>query len=339
MCQGMDPRSSSTLKDWFLRIIRTPLLGKLVVLDLVLNLVTFMFLQRTPPDLQEEVTLLSLCAVLVLNVALVGLALQPLQTLEQTARQVSRGSYAVRTQMPWMADRNLVRIGAALDGLLDRVVQERAQARALAAQVVTAGDLERARIARELHDGTAQSLAALDMMLSATSVVIDVPEAREQITAMQQIVGEALQEIRALCQDVHPRVLDDLGLEAALRSLVRRAGARTGAELDCILEGLDAPTSREVASVAYRVVQEAVSNALKHGEPSRVTVTLRHTGDRLELCVSDDGRGFDPGAPLEGGLGVFVMDERVSLVGGIFEIDSRRGGGTVVRASLPTEGP
>lgn len=323
---------------WFARAARTPLLAKLVVMDLVLNALTFMLLQWTPLDLQQEVALVALCLVLVLNVALVRWALQPLEALEATTRQVSQGDYAARTRLPWMADRNLSRIAATLDALLDRVVRDRAQVRALAAQAVAAGDTERARIARQLHDGTAQSLAALDMLLSATIPTLEVDAARERLIEMQRIVGESLTEVRTLAHEVHPRVLDDLGLEAAIRSLVRRRGRdTTGTEIDCQFDGPAGELPRDVSSVAYRVVQEAVHNALKHGAPSRIQVSVRRTPATLEIEVRDDGRGFAQPLPHGPGLGLFVMDERVGLVDGSFSIESAVGRGTVVRTILPLE--
>lgn len=326
------------MTGWLTRITRTPLLGKLVVMDLALNAVAVFALQFTPPELQEELTLLSLLVVVVLNVALVGWALSPLAVLEQTTRQVSSGDYDARTSMPWMADRNLVRIGDTLDALLDTVVRDRARVRALAAQVVAAGDQERARIARELHDGTAQSLAALDMLLTATLGEVDKPSTRERLVSMQQVVAEALQEVRALCHDVHPRVLDDLGLQAALASLIRRSRERTEATIE-LVHIVEHPVRREVASVVYRVAQEAVHNALKHGAPTRIEVTLREQEGRLELRVRDDGVGFDAAqlSEQDTGLGLFVMDERVSLVAGDFSIDSAPNQGTTILASIPLE--
>ncbi|MCA9567788.1 MAG: sensor histidine kinase [Myxococcales bacterium] len=323
-----------TVTGWIARVTRTPLLGKLLVMDAALNVVAFLALHTTPPDLQEEVALLSLGVVLVLNLVLVGWALQPLQVLEETTWQVSQGDFGARARMPWIADRNLVRIGSTLNALLERIVSDRARVRSLAAQVVAAGDHERARIARELHDGTAQSLAALDMLLTATLGEVERPETRERLVAMQQIVGEALQEVRTLSHDVHPRVLDDLGLQAALASLVRRSRALTDAVVELQTSGLDEDLPREVASVAYRVVQEALHNALKHGEPTRVEVEVDAAEGRVRLRVHDDGVGFDA-AGEAGGIGLFVMDERVGLVEGTLSIVSEPGSGTEVSAVLP----
>ena len=161
------------------------------------------------------------------NAALVAWALRPLHVLEHTARRVSRGEYSARAEMPALADRNLTRIGDTLNELLDRVEAERARVRALATELVAAGDQERARIARELHDGTAQSLSALDMLMSSTLAVGADAATAERVGVMRDIVTEALSEVRALTHTVHPRVLVDLGLPAAIDFLARRT--RVGA--------------------------------------------------------------------------------------------------------------
>lgn len=323
---------------WAARLLRTPLLTKLIFLDLGINLATVGVLQATPPHLADQVTLGSLLVVLVLNAALVAWALRPLGVLEAATRRVSAGDFSARVEMPWLADRNLVRIGDTLDELLDRVASERARVRSLAAQVVAAGDQERARIARELHDGTAQSLSALEMLVASTlgGSPPPPPELAERLAVMREIATEALTEVRALSHTVHPRVLDDLGLKAALEWLARRT--RVGAELDVVVDGaLPEPLPGAVCSVLYRVAQEAIHNAVKHGGARTVHVELSARDGAIELAVSDDGRGFDRREvdAKRGGMGLFVMEERVGLMDGRIEIASTPGTGTVVRATIP----
>jgi signal transduction histidine kinase len=274
--------------------------------------------------------------------------LQPLQVIEDTARRVSDGHFDARVGvLPGLADGNLARIAQTLDGLLDRVASERARVRTLAAQVVKAGDAERARIARELHDGTAQQLTALEMLL--TSAQADAPQSAlaERLSLMHSIATESLAEVRNLSHTVHPRVLDDLGLPAALEWLARRSGAP---ELTVhVLCEVDGQIPAPLASVLYRVTQEALQNAIRHGAARHVDVTVRHVDGCVELRIEDDGRGFDGARPpadaasgLDGvptgrqpGMGLFVMQERVSLLDGQLTIDSRPGAGTRILARLP----
>lgn len=321
---------------WWARLLRTPLLTKLVLLDLVVNVLTFAGLQAAPLEWVEELTFLSLAVVLVLNAGLVAVALRPLAALEQTARRVSAGEYTARTRMPPLTDRNLARIGATFDTLLDRVQAERSRVRALATELVAAGDRERAHIARELHDGTAQSLSALDMLLVTT--LADAPEGpvRSRLESMREIVSEALREVRALSQAVHPRVLDDLGLPAALQHLARRTNQQFPVEVALEVVG-DRPIPAACGSVLYRVAQEAIHNAVKHAKVEQIRVRLSLADDRAELWIEDLGVGFDRGGPAtdHGGMGLFVMEERVSLLDGRLTIDSRPGQGTTIHAVLP----
>lgn len=318
------------------RLRRVPLLTKIVVLDLVINVGTFVLLQQTPPELVQSVTLVSLVVVLVLNGALVAWALKPLQVIETAARRVSAGEFGARVgTMPALADRNLLRIADTIDGLLDRVAAERARVRTLAAQVVKAGDAERARVARELHDGTAQQLSALEMLLSSAHTESSGTPLADRLDLMRSIAREALAEVRSLSHTVHPRVLDDLGLAAALEWLARRSGgASTAIVIDCAVPGeLPSP----IASVLYRVTQEALSNAIRHAEARRVYVQVSRLGDAVHLTVTDDGRGFERDAidRARRGMGLFMMEERVSLFDGRLDIESRPGAGTRIHARLP----
>jgi two-component system, NarL family, sensor kinase len=147
--------------------------------------------------------------------------------------------------------------------------------------------------------------------------------------------------VRLLSITMHPRVLDDLGLPAALKHLAREMKRNGEIEFH-----VDAPAStpmlaREHASVLYRVAQEAVVNAVRHGGPSSVWIRLDVEGGDATLEVSDDGSGFDSTVVSRdaAGLGIFSMRERAALVGGSFELTSRPGAGTRVRATVPSTSP
>jgi signal transduction histidine kinase len=337
--QAQEPQPMDALDRVGLRgILRVPLLAKLVVLDVAINLAALIVMRKSPPDYIEEVSTLSLVLVLILNAALVAWALKPLQVLEETARRVSEGDFAARAQLPALADRNLLRIGDTLNALIDRVTAERGRVRARAAELVATGDRERAHIARELHDGTAQSLSALDMVLA--SMLADPASAplRDRLQAVRDIAVDSLAEVRTLSHNVHPRVLDDLGLPAALEFLARRAVGKSGPSVDVEVAGtVELPST--VASVLYRVGLEAVHNAIRHASAHRIRVMLEASAERAILRVVDDGRGFDRAAVDERrrGIGLFVMEERVSLVDGHLQIRSTPGSGTEVRAEIPLE--
>ncbi|HEX6049203.1 MAG TPA: sensor histidine kinase, partial [Gemmatimonadaceae bacterium] len=145
-----------------------------------------------------------------------------------------------------------------------------------------------------------------------------------------------LEEVRMLAHTVHPRVLDDLGLPAALRRLARefQTTSRATIAIDADESGAQVPPT--LASVLYRVAQEAINNAVRHASPTNVEVRLTTSASEVTLEVMDDGRGFDvdEAERRRPGMGLFTMRERVSLVNGTFTIDSSPGRGTKVVVTL-----
>jgi signal transduction histidine kinase len=325
---------------WARQLASVPLLQKLVVADLIINIGAFVAVQRAPIGLAAEITVAALLATLVLNAALVVWALRPLRKLEETAARVTHGDLDARVASSPLADRNIVRIGTALNELLDAVTADRRRLRQLAAQVISAGDEERAHIARELHDSTAQSLSALEFMLTASLRDAAAAPVHDRLRLMHEVTREALAEVRALSHNVHPRVLDDLGLAAALEFLARRTRETTEARVH-VTSDVRAPVPPSVASVVYRVAQEAVRNAVRHAAPRDVHLTVVADADRVTLEVADDGRGFDVDRTFgeRRGMGLFVMRERVALVDGTLDVASRPGGGSRVRAEIPIPSP
>jgi signal transduction histidine kinase len=297
----------------------------------------------------------ALLTALVVNIALVTLAVRPITLLEQTVDELWRGNLHARVPGSLLADRHLARVARMFNILLDGLVADRTRTRRLAVELINAGDRERAAISRELHDSTAQSLAALVMQLSVVARTADeIPREllKERLEGTKLLATATLEEVRLLAHTMHPRVLDDLGLVAALRRLAREttshAASQGGAEggdgmlVDVVaLEGCDDVITPEAASVLYRVAQEAVQNARRHAAPKHIEIRVWTDRDTAMLEITDDGTGFDPEAarPSHGGIGLFTMRERVALVDGGLRITSRPGGGTSVVASIPLREP
>jgi signal transduction histidine kinase len=321
-------------------LLGVPLLTKLVVTDLALNAAAFAALTTVPPEYGAEITVVALLATLLVNAALVYWALLPLRTLEATAVRVSAGDLGARVPRSPLADRNFVRIGRTLNQLLDHVTADRARMRHLASQVISAGDQERAHIARELHDSTAQSLSALEMLVTASLRETPAGQLHDRLGVMRDIVVESLAEVRTLSHNVHPRVLDDLGLVAALEFLARRTREGSGVAVR-VTSDVTVELSATVASVLYRVAQEAVRNAVRHGRPRDLRVALAADGRAARLEVEDDGGGFDVAAAEadRAGMGIFLMRERLALIDGRLDIASAPGRGTRVRATAPLPAP
>ena len=210
---------------------------------------------------------------------------------------------------------------------------------------IRASEQERRRWARELHDETLQELGALKMMLETTSAA----DRSEMVAgSVQRAVDQldlTIRGLQSLITELRPAALDELGLEPAVEALAERTSATSGLQVDARID-LDDADGRsetrlepEVATAVYRLVQEALTNVVKHADADRVIVEIVEQGTKLSVTVHDDGSGFDPKQRKNGGFGLIGMNERVELVGGRLDIDSRPGGGTTVRAWLPVRRP
>jgi signal transduction histidine kinase len=199
------------------------------------------------------------------------------------------------------------------------------------ADLAAAADAERRRIERDLHDGTQQRLVSLAVNLGlARATLTDLPdEARRVIDEAHREAKEAVSELNDLVRGLHPAVLDDRGLDAALSGLAARVPLPVRLHVD--LGGRVAPGAE---SVAYFVVSEALTNVTKHSRATRVDVSVRRTGRVVRVEVTDDGVG---GADAAAGTGLAGLAGRVGSVDGVFRISSPAGGPTTVTAELPWE--
>jgi signal transduction histidine kinase len=207
-------------------------------------------------------------------------------------------------------------------------------------QRIAAAEDERRRWARELHDETLQSLAALRLGLSAARRVTDDPAAIGELLtqAVDQLDGE-IATLRALITELRPAALDELGLPAAITALAERS-SHMGLEVDVDVEAVraDEVSDQEFQIAIYRIIQEALSNARKHGEAKRAVVSIEVDTSSVTVTVRDDGAGFDVGAR-SGGFGLVGMRERAELLGGTVVLTSGAGEGTTVTATLPRASP
>lgn len=205
------------------------------------------------------------------------------------------------------------------------------QLEALSRRLIEAQEAERRAVARELHDDFGQVLTALKLNLQRTG--------RDDAESIALVDG-AITRMRELAQDLRPPLLDELGLEASLQWYVEREAKRAGLASRLALAPLAQRPPAAVETTCFRVVQEALTNVIRHARARRVEVELSAAGDMLELVVRDDGQGFDVTAARKraaqgGSQGLLSMQERVALAGGELEIDSATGRGTCIRVRLP----
>jgi signal transduction histidine kinase len=211
------------------------------------------------------------------------------------------------------------------------------QIRDLAGRLLTAQEAERSRIARELHDDVNQQLAALSISLSSLRrrLPASAADIAGELTRLQQQTHELADDIRLLSHDLHPSVLQHAGLAPALKARCDEFCVRHAIPVRFVTRGELDTISSDVALCLYRVTQEALRNIATHAEAQQVRVELLRSDSSLELTIEDDGQGFDlQGARSAGGLGLISLDERVRLVRGTLEIDSRPHGGTTVRVRI-----
>ncbi len=228
---------------------------------------------------------------------------------------------------------------------LARAEVERTTAEGLAAEaryrqrVIRAEEDERARLARELHDEPLQLFLHLARTLERLAGTPEVPQAvAERLSKARLQALDAAGSLRTLARDLRPPALDQLGFVAALTSMLADVEEASGVRVEL---AVDWPTERldpDLELGAFRVAEEAVRNAVRHGAPERIDVEVRLDHQALHLAVHDDGRGFAPesaAGQAEGHLGILGMRERAYLLGGELRLRSAPGGGTTVEARLP----
>ena len=233
--------------------------------------------------------------------------------------------------------------------LFQRLIEGESRFRGLARAVWKVQEDERRRLARELHDGLGQTLTALKNQLerleqkASQDGEVRADELLARLADSVELARTALHETRELSRLLRPPVLDDLGLLPALAWLARTLEQRTGLVVEVEAEGMEERLDPDVETLVFRLVQEALTNVLKHAGVGRAEVHLARGGGALALRVSDDGAGFDPMAALGGsdgasGSGLRSMSDRVELFGGRLDVWSAVGKGTVVAVELPFAG-
>jgi signal transduction histidine kinase len=232
-----------------------------------------------------------------------------------------------------VADRDLAQLSTTINDMLDKLAAGRERMRKLGAEVVYAEERERARVARELHDSVAQTLAAASFQVAAIAYEIGDHEASPRVAEVRQLLRGAIEEIRNVSRSLHPRVTSDLGLPSALEALADATRQRSLVDVKTSVDVSGVVIPPAVSATMYRIAQEALRNVETHADAASATVTLFALPGYIELEVTDDGQGIE--GPLEkkrADARFAKMRERLSLAGGDLHIDSTENSGTRVRA-------
>lgn len=206
-------------------------------------------------------------------------------------------------------------------------------------RVVQAQEEERQRVARELHDQAGQALTAIRLGLAQLERETTSPQVKEQAASLRALTADTMEEIRNLALDLRPAALDELGLVPALREMVRDFSRRVGFPINLEVSGLEKRLPLEIEVALFRAIQEGLTNVAKHSRATHACVNLKADATRLEVGVEDNGVGFSVaevvGALGRRSLGLFGIQERVSLLGGTSQVQSEPGKGTKLTISVP----
>ncbi|MFA5802888.1 MAG: ATP-binding protein [Thermoleophilia bacterium] len=275
---------------------------------------------------------------ILLNYLMVKLAFRPLDDVSETMKAIRAGHRGIR--VPEVTDDpQIEELSKSLNSMLNSLELQRKRA---AASVIKAQEDERKRIARELHDETSQSLTGLVIGIRMVEELVpdSIPEIKERLDSINHLAHQTLNEVHHMAVRLRPSVLDDLGLSAALRSYGKEFTENTGIPVDVQLLAMIQRLSPEMETVLYRVVQEALTNIARHSEATKCRVTLRRRESVVQGVIEDNGKGFDPQSVMlseekGSGLGLHGMKERIELVGGSLEFESRSGEGSTIFIEVP----
>jgi two-component system sensor histidine kinase UhpB len=311
-----------------------PMLWRVFAANAAVFALAFALLALAPVTLHasirlEELVLLlvGLVVMLLVDLLLLRQALSPLETLARVMRQVNLMRPGQRAVGFERSSTEVMALAQAFNEMLDRLEAERRES---SGRVLAAQETERLRIARELHDELGQTLTAVALRAEHTAQLkgADHPEFAE----MAEIVQRSLADVRRISLELRPGALEELGLLNAMISLCTRISEQTGLRIHRKLEGPLPDLPPDVELAIYRIAQEALTNAVRHSHASVVSVSMKCSGDQLELSVKDNGRGLAEGVVARGGL--TGMRERAMLIGAELTIQSTLRAGVEVTLRL-----
>lgn len=344
------------IRTLILRFLHIPLLLKLVFANVIVMalfalvgaVIAVRHVQASPSDPHYDLLALFVVAGVGIDLAvsfgIMKLILTPLERFEKAVGASRQGKGPVSQTSSLIGDEQLDGLIAAFTNMQDTLEHNTQQVNFLAHKVLYTQEEERQRIARELHDETAQILTSVLLYLKLLEKSAASEEA-QRLQNLRKLITHALSEVRRLVVELHPRMLDEQGLEATLSQRVDELNAAGLMNVTLQVAGCTREqVSKDLELTFYRVAQEALNNTVHHSHARRAHVLLKQDAEWLTLEVRDDGVGFDHDAIEAGqprGLGLAGMRERLALVGGELAIESEPGAGTRVcaRARLSPHRP
>jgi two-component system sensor histidine kinase UhpB len=279
---------------------------------------------------------------LLVNRLIIHSALGPLHEMGDALERVHSGQINIPDSLKHYRDPDISRLVATVDSMLTRMDHYTTQLRAMSERAINAQEAERIRIARSLHDDTAQSISMLIIDLERLKTLLpgEATEAVRYTSDAQNVATKLLENLRKIIWDLRPSILDDLGLLAAIRWFARSNLEKAGVKVDFSATNDITRLPSSLETMLFRIAQEAISNILRHANASRVSIKLWVAGQQIWMEIKDDGCGFDmektAGAAVDRKqLGLLGIQERASLVGGELILESAEGRGTCLRLNIP----
>jgi two-component system sensor histidine kinase UhpB len=304
-----------------------PLFWRLFVPNACVLVVACVVLMVEPANGRIVALVGGLAIMLAVNLLLMRRAFAPLTRLMATMTRVDPLHPGERVPVVGPPSEVTV-LAREFNAMLDRIETERRES---AHRMTVAEDGERRHLATELHDEIGQTLTALILQLGRMRAKGGSPEDLDEALVTAEA---ALEDVRRLARRLRPEVLDELGLTAALNALCNRFSSQTGLVIHRSLPESPPPLTPEEQLVVYRIVQESLTNVVRHSGASEARVTLRADGECIEVAIVDDGSGLPAeGVPLEGGIR--SMRERALLIGAELTWTSAPGGGALIELQIP----
>lgn len=294
--------------------------------------------------LQRRILIIAIAVALVffLTARWIGTSVtRPVLSLAEVVRRVGQGERGLRVE-PQSND-EIGQLGTDFNRMrdeLERTTVSKQELEVLAGRLITAQEDERRRIARELHDDFTQRLAAAAIAIGRLEKLSaqQAPTLQAQLAGVKRDMAAISDGVHALSRRLHPAMLDELGLAAAIETECRAAFERSGLIVHVRLEGALDRVGRDAQLALYRIVQEGLRNIQRHTSVTEADLRITASGDNVSLEIRDEGPGFDRSVPgWRAGLGLASMEERARLLGGTLNVESRPGEGTAIRVSLPCE--
>lgn len=298
-------------------------------------------------SLASITTQILLMTILVSTIGVLGVTLltsvltRPIRELVEATRRVAQGDFSPKLQR-WAND-EIGDLAEAFNTMIEQLArtdelrrEREVLRRQLLEKVITTQEEERRRIARELHDSTSQNLTSLMVGLRNLQDTCGSEQVARQAATLRQIVAETLDEVHEISTRLRPRLLDDLGLPAALERLTREWQGRYQIPVDLLIHIGEERLPGEIETAIYRIIQESLTNIARHAAAHSVSVLVERRGNEVIAIVEDDGQGFNPAHPPgERHLGLAGMRERAELLGGRLTIESQPGAGTSIHVQIP----